>query len=96
MENLTAEKFREALSNNANAKLIDVRTESEFTEFHIEGAELIDIYSPDFADKIKALPKDKDYYVYCRSGGRSASACGFMESLGYKTHNLAGGIVSYH
>jgi rhodanese-related sulfurtransferase len=40
------------------------------------------------------LEKRKNYYVYCRSGARSAKACEVMNELGIEnTFNLTGGIL---
>ena len=42
------------------------------------------------------LDTTKNYYVYCRSGVRSVTACQILESLGIKnTFNLLGGIMSW-
>ncbi|MGK7395506.1 MAG: rhodanese-like domain-containing protein [Candidatus Cyclobacteriaceae bacterium M3_2C_046] len=77
-------------------KLIDVRTTDEHRMGHIPGSLHIDIMSPAFADKIAQLDKDKNYYVYCRSGNRSAAACREMSKMGFtKLHNLAGGMMGW-
>ena len=45
---------------------------------------------------IQSMDKSKNYYVYCRSGGRSSSACGLLESQGFaNTFNLLGGMMSW-
>jgi rhodanese-related sulfurtransferase len=42
------------------------------------------------------IAQDKPVVIYCRSGARSAQACAFMASKGYKNmHNLAGGIMAW-
>jgi rhodanese-related sulfurtransferase len=80
-----------------NGVILDVRTENECNEGIIANALQIDIYEGQgFIDKIEALDKSKNYYVYCRSGARSAKACEVMESLGFeKTFNLLGGILGW-
>lgn len=76
--------------------IIDVRTQEEYSEGHIEGAVLINIFSPDFKDKISALDKNGKYLVYCRSGKRSNRAVLFMIEAGIKEAlNLTGGIIAW-
>jgi len=42
------------------------------------------------------IKKIKNYYVYCRSGGRSGQACMIMGSLGFEnTYNLLGGMMEW-
>jgi phage shock protein E len=64
--------------------IIDVRTEAEWNEGHIEGAILIPYEV--IGEKIGAVTKDKSSrtYVYCRSGRRSQIAKKSLEKLGYK------------
>ncbi len=85
------------LINDSNAVIIDVRTEEEFSEGFIPGALNIDIYKGQgFVYLIEELDKSKNYYVYCKAGGRSAQACSIMNQLGFKSaFNLVGGIMKW-
>ena len=95
--NLEQEDWRDQLNNDANAVILDVRTEDEFAEGMIPGAINIDIYKGQgFIYSIEELDKSKNYYVYCRSGGRSGQACSIMSQLGFEnTYNLLGGIMNW-
>jgi hydroxyacylglutathione hydrolase len=52
--------------------LLDVRTAEEYAEGHIRGAKLIPVQ--ELEQRISEVPKDRQVYVYCRSGGRSSRA----------------------
>ena len=95
--NLEQEDWRDQLNNDANAIILDVRTDDEFSEGMIPGAINIDIYKGQgFIYSIEELDKSKNYYVYCRSGGRSGQACSIMSQLGFEnTYNLLGGIMNW-
>lgn len=95
--NLEQEVWSDQLKNDPNAVLLDVRTEDEFNEGVILGAINMDIYKgQDFINSIEALDKSKNYYVYCRSGGRSGQACSIMNQLGFENaYNLLGGIMNW-
>ena len=72
--------------------LLDVREEYEYQDGHIKGT--INIPLREILEKKDTLPKDKDIYVYCRSGHRSADAVNFLKSLGFeKVHNIDGGFI---
>ena len=72
--------------------LLDVREEYEYQDGHIKGA--INLPLREILEKKDTLPKDKDIYVYCRSGHRSADAVNFLKSLGFeKVHNIDGGFI---
>jgi rhodanese-related sulfurtransferase len=95
--NLTQEEWTSQLEADDNAVILDVRTENECNEGVIPNAINIDIYEGQaFVEKIEALDKTKQYYVYCRSGARSAKACEVMNELGFdNTFNLMGGILDW-
>ncbi|CAN5194131.1 rhodanese-like domain-containing protein [soil metagenome] len=97
MKNLTQDQWKEAVDDDKNSKIIDVRTEEEFVEGYIPGAKNIDIYmGQGFLDEVNGLDKSKSYYVYCRSGARSAQACALMQQQGFEnTFNLMGGITDW-
>lgn len=82
--------------NDADVVLIDVRTPMEIAAGKIPNALEIDIQSADFKQQIEALDKDKTYLVYCKSGGRSARACGAMQEMGFaELYNLEGGFTAF-
>lgn len=76
--------------------ILDVRSPGEFAEGHIPGAKNINVMDPSFSSKMEKMDKSKDYYVICRSGGRSGSASGQMSKMGFtKVHNLVGGMMGW-
>lgn len=97
MQDLTQSQWHERLAQDDNALILDVRTQLEIEEGRIPKALLIDIQNAsDFIQKVNELDKSKNYYVYCRSGSRSAQACMILNSLGFpNTYNLLGGILEW-
>lgn len=72
--------YRALLSNGA--KIIDVRTPSEFKSGHIHGS--INIPLQDLNTRFKKLNKNQAIITCCASGVRSASAKRILESKGFK------------
>jgi len=97
MADLSQIEWKSKLQQDSNAVVLDVRTEDEVAEGIIPNAINADIYGgQEFIDTLKHFDKDKHYFVYCKSGGRSAQACAIMKQMGFKkAYNLVGGITSY-
>ena len=94
-ENADVNGFADRIAD-PDVVLLDVRTESEFKDGHIQNALNIDIKQSGFMEKAKAaLPTDKTIAVYCRSGKRSSLAAVQLASEGYKVVNLEGGILAW-
>ena len=86
-ENLNANDFKTAI-NQPDAIVIDVRTPEEISEGKIEGALELNFYDQDFLEELLELEKEKDYYLYCKGGGRSAKTARLMIQNGFeKVHN---------
>lgn len=94
-ENLDGLKFKEKFTGTAGAVLVDVRTAGEFSSGTIKGAKNIDFMSPSFKEQFLKLDKNKEYFLFCRSGNRSGQACNILAKEGYKVYNLDGGIGSW-
>ena len=92
---ISAVEARKMMQESKDYILLDVRTESEYREKHIQGAVLI----PDNEIKARAekeLPdKNAVILVYCRSGRRSASASKILAGLGYINIYDFGGITGW-
>ncbi len=96
-KDITQEEWASLIENDANAVILDVRSEEEVEDAHIPNMVNIDIrQGQGFLDEIEKLDKSKTYYVYCRSGARSAQACALMDQMGFSTtYNLIGGIMNW-
>jgi rhodanese-related sulfurtransferase len=97
MMNLSQNEWWSQYLADANAVILEVRTEDEVANGKIPGAINIDIYKGQgFIYKIDELDKTKNYYVYCAAGVRSANACGVMQQMGFEnTYNLVGGFSNW-
>jgi len=94
---LTQEDWKAQMEADADGVLLDVRTPEEFEAGHIPNAKLLDIRQPEtFVAGIQALDASQSYYVYCRSGARSAQACQLMKQMGIdQAYNLLGGFMEW-
>jgi rhodanese-related sulfurtransferase len=94
---LSQNEWTVQLEADDNAVILDVRTEEECLDGIIPGAINIDIYKGQgFIYKLEELDKTKNYYVYCKVGGRSGQACSIMNELGFEhTYNLLGGFMNW-
>lgn len=63
--------------------IVDVRTSGEQAGGILPGAVKADWFSGEFAKKAAQWDTTKHYYLYCRSGGRSSAACGYLKSKGF-------------
>jgi len=92
---ISAEEAMQLMSDTQGFILVDVRTEQEYQEAHIEGAILIP--SSDIEALAESMLPDKDATIllYCRSGGRSAGAAATLAGMGYTNIYDFGGIMSW-
>ena len=95
---LEQDKWKTGFENDADAVMLDVRTPEEYEISRIPNSVNIDFYNPEiFMQEIGKLDKNMSYYIYCRTGVRSANSCHLMKELGFtKTYNLVGGIVDWN
>jgi rhodanese-related sulfurtransferase len=91
---LSPSEFESEIANK-DAFVLDVRTKAETLEGMLPKAKNIDFFSSSFQDEVSKLPKDKKYYVYCRSGQRSGQAVKFMNDSGFTAFNLKGGVMAW-
>ena len=94
-EQITPAEAKEIMDTQDGYIILDVRTQEEYDEAHIEGAILIPDY--EVADKAESILKDKNQLilVYCRSGRRSKLAASELVKLGYTNIKEFGGIIDW-
>ena len=94
-EQITPAEAKEIMDERDDYVILDVRTQEEFDEAHIDGAILIPDY--EIAAKAENILKDKNQLilVYCRSGRRSKLAASELVTLGYTNVKEFGGIIDW-
>src|SRR5690606_235553 len=93
MNSISAVDLQEKIKNGEKVHIIDVRENVEVAEGKIPEAKHIPL--GDIPDSLEKLDKDKHYYMVCRSGGRSSSACEFLSNQGYNVTNMTGGMLAW-
>lgn len=81
---------------NDDALVLDVREDKEYAAGHIPKAKHIPLGQ--LPSRLQELDKfkSKPILVTCRSGQRSARACGILKKAGFETvYNQAGGILAW-
>ncbi|MEY8000507.1 CoA-disulfide reductase [Clostridium sp. Mt-5] len=78
--------------NRENTILLDVRSEIEFSNGHIEGA--LNIPLDNLRKRLGELDKNKEIIAYCQIGLRGYIASRILSQHGYKAKNLTGGYKS--
>ncbi|MCA0378792.1 MAG: rhodanese-like domain-containing protein [Actinobacteria bacterium] len=73
---------QEPVQLSEDAIVLDVRTPEEFAGGHLEGAQLLDFNSGEFAAALPSLDPEAEYVIYCRSGNRAGQAMALMQRDG--------------
>ena len=94
---IDVEGFLEQFDEKAGHRILDVRTDNEIGKDKISESQIeIDLFRPDFTELIQQLQKDKTYFIYCRSGSRSVTACKVMSELGFSSvYSVKGGMTKW-
>jgi len=92
---LSAEQAK-ALIGSSDPLILDVRTPGEFYNGHLKGAKLIPVQQLDARLSEIQEYKEKDVFLYCRSGNRSTVAAEILMRGGFtKLFNLRRGIIEW-
>ena len=76
--------------------ILDVRTQSEYDEGHLENAVLIPVAELESRIDEILQYRDTEIIVYCKGGGRSAQASTILDSNNFtKVFNVQGGITAW-
>lgn len=79
-----------------NLIILDVRTQSEYDERHLENSILIPVTELDTRIEELSQYKDAEILVYCRTGVRSVQASNILDSHDFnKVFNMLGGINAW-
>lgn len=91
-QKLTAEEAKKRIDSGDNLVILDVRTQEEYDEKHIDGAVLIP--NEEIGEEpLAQLPDlNQEILIYCRSGNRSSQAAKKMLKAGYTNVYDFGGI----
>jgi len=91
---VSVEEAKTLIDSKPDLVILDVRTEAEFDDGHIEGA--INIPVDDLSGRLSELNKSDELLVYCRTGNRSTTAVGILEENDYaKIYHMDGGITAW-
>ena len=77
----------------AGVFLLDVREDDEWTAGH--APEAVHVRLGDLGARAGELPLDRELYVICRSGHRSAYAAQMQTAGGFSTVNVADGMTGW-
>lgn len=92
---VSVDEFAKVIADTSVVRL-DVRTDTEFNEGHIDGVVHIDVLKESFLDNAKAkLPMDRTIALYCMTGRRSKTAARMLAKEGYCVVELNGGYVEW-
>lgn len=92
--NITVDQAYRLISASEKFKLLDVRTETEFNESHIQDA--INIPLNQLPERIDELNETYEYVVYCKSGYKSHQAFETLKENGFqKIYNMLGGLEDW-
>lgn len=85
------QKFKELLEKEGGT-ILDVRTRREYSNGRLKKTDHnFDMSSADFEQNIEKLDKNKNYFLYCRSGARSGRATQMMKRKGFENvYNIGG------
>lgn len=94
VKSISADELQEALKTPKGKQLIDVRDPNEYKTGHIQGARNIPLTQ--IGSAVNGIPKDKETFLICATGFRSAQATRILKKQGFTNlNNVAGGLKNW-
>ncbi|MFA5015465.1 MAG: rhodanese-like domain-containing protein [Actinomycetota bacterium] len=91
---ISVEEVYGIIVNGEDYFILDVRNQDEYDEAHIEDVSLIPVDT--LESRLNELPTDKPIIVYCKAGGRSATASALLVENGFtQVYDMGGGITEW-
>lgn len=92
--NVDAEQAYELLQTDKDLLILDVRTQKEYDEGHIEGALLIP--HDELQNRLKEIGPHDQILVYCKAGKRSSEAVATLNQLDLDTiYHYSDGFITW-
>ena len=92
---ITVQELKEMQDAGDEPFVLDVREEHEYAVANLGGSLIPLQQLPQRLDELDDQ-KENLVVVHCRSGGRSAQAVQYLQSMGFSNvHNLKGGILAW-
>lgn len=94
MKEISVFTLNEKIKMGQRPTIIDVREQDELDIVSIDEARHIPMAQ--IPSRMSELERDGELIIMCKSGGRSARVCEYLEQNGYSNViNLSGGILSW-
>lgn len=90
---ITPAEFVARRERGETLTLLDVREDWELGVASVPN--VVHIPMGQVADRLQELDKNTEVVVLCRSGRRSLEVAKFLQQNGFKTVNLAGGVLAW-
>jgi rhodanese-related sulfurtransferase len=95
IETISPRDFVAKLNDNEfdGDSIIDVRERVEWDYYHLDEARLLPMST--LPGQLEQLPKDRELYIVCAHGVRSAHVCYYLREQGYdNVINVGGGMAA--
>jgi len=100
VDSLAPAALKDSIDAGDDVTLLDVRMESEYEEWHVDGPTVESINVPyyEFLDEevdddvLEQIPDDREVTVLCAKGGASEYVAGTLAERGYDVDHLEGGM----
>ena len=94
LKEISVHTLNKKIKNNEQFSLIDVREDEELKISKI--SQSIHIPMNTIPDNLNQIASEKKIIIMCKTGGRSAQVCEYLNNQGYSNvYNLKGGIISW-
>ncbi|CAJ1002270.1 MBL fold metallo-hydrolase [Brevibacillus aydinogluensis] len=101
VRSITAEELHRKMSSGEDLVILDVRNETDYNDWKIEGKNLRTMNIPYFhfleedVQVYAGLPKDAEIVIVCAKGGASHYVAEMLMEKGYNTCSLQGGMLAW-
>lgn len=94
-ERISQEAAKNLMESDQAGVILDVRTQEEYAQGHIEDAICIPVETITDKEPVQLKDKEQLILVYCRSGNRSRQAANKLAQMGYTNVKEFGGINTW-